>query len=322
MSKNTKKWLVVAVLLILLGTAVLAITGCSIDFDFTRLQSEKYTIKTYEVNDEFNSISIKADTANVSFIHSANEKCRVECSESKNVKYLVRAQNGQLTIEIIDTRKWYEHINFNFEEEKIAVYLPQKEYLSLVINASTGGVEIPNDFSFESVNVAVSTGAIKCYSSAKNIKINASTGSVCVENISTDLLEVNLSTGNVTMLNVNCNGLIKIDLSTGKTQLINVTCKSVSSSGSTGDISLNNVIALKNFYITRSTGDVYFEGCDAAQTYIKTDTGDVEGSFLSEKVFTVSTDTGKIQVPNSSSGGRCEIITDTGDIEINIKNAE
>ena len=51
---------------------------------------------------------------------------------------------------------------------------------------------------------------------------------------------------------------------------------------------------------------------------ITTDTGNVKGSLLSEKVFIVSTDTGKKQVPNTITGGRCEITTDTGDIIISI----
>ena len=56
----------------------------------------------------------------------------------------------------------------------------------------------------------------------------------------------------------------------------------------------------------------------AAEILIKTDTGDVKGSLLSEKVFVVQTDTGSIDVPKTVSGGRCEITTDTGDIKISL----
>jgi hypothetical protein len=44
----------------------------------------------------------------------------------------------------------------------------------------------------------------------------------------------------------------------------------------------------------------------------------VSGSLLSNKVFTAKTDTGKVSVPNSSNGGKCEITTDTGKIIIEI----
>ena len=51
---------------------------------------------------------------------------------------------------------------------------------------------------------------------------------------------------------------------------------------------------------------------------VSTDTGDVTGSLLSAKVFVVTTDTGTVQVPKSTAGGRCEISTDTGDIRITV----
>jgi len=82
---------------------------------------------------------------------------------------------------------------------------------------------------------------------------------------------------------------------------------------------LKNVNAAEKFSIERSTGDVKFDGCDAAEVFVKTDTGDVTGTLLSEKVFIVETDTGKVDVPKTVNGGRCEITTDTGDINISIK---
>lgn len=86
----------------------------------------------------------------------------------------------------------------------------------------------------------------------------------------------------------------------------------------TGDLSLKNVIATDTFTIERSTGDVVFNGSDATVIFVKTDTGDVSGNILTEKVFITQTDTGSVEVPKTASGGRCEIITDTGDIKINI----
>ena len=70
--------------------------------------------------------------------------------------------------------------------------------------------------------------------------------------------------------------------------------------------------------IERETGDVRLDRCDAAEITVLTDTGDVEGTLLSEKVFIVATDTGKKDVPESLTGGKCKITTDTGDIVIKI----
>ena len=108
-------------------------------------------------------------------------------------------------------------------------------------------------------------------------------------------------------------------MSTGKTALDNVTCKNLTSGGSTGDILLQKVIAADKISIQRSTGDVKLEGSDAAEIYVKTDTGDVTGSLLTDKVFVTDTDTGRVDVPKTTPGGRCEITTDTGDIRITAK---
>jgi DUF4097 and DUF4098 domain-containing protein YvlB len=64
---------------------------------------------------------------------------------------------------------------------------------------------------------------------------------------------------------------------------------------------------------------VKFERCDASELYIELDTGDVTGSLLSDKVFIAQSDTGRVNVPKSVTGGRCEITTDTGDIKITVE---
>ena len=42
------------------------------------------------------------------------------------------------------------------------------------------------------------------------------------------------------------------------------------------------------------------------------------GSMLTEKVFQVKTETGRIDVPDTITGGRCKISTDTGNILITL----
>ena len=113
-------------------------------------------------------------------------------------------------------------------------------------------------------------------------------------------------------------GDITISVSTGQSTLSDVTCKNLTTDGSTGEVFLKNVIASQAFSIDRSTGDVAFDRCDAAEILVKTSTGDVTGSLLSEKVFITDTSTGDIRVPPTTTGGKCTIKTGTGDIRIDI----
>ena len=88
----------------------------------------------------------------------------------------------------------------------------------------------------------------------------------------------------------------------------------------TGKVELKNVIATQSFNIHNGTGDVEFEGCDAGDIFVNVSTGDITGTLISGKSFITSTNTGRIDVPNNLTGGRCEIHTTTGDINIQIKN--
>lgn len=318
MSK-TRVWLIIAACLMLIGCIVFGGVMMVFNWDFTKLSTEKYQTNDYTMED-FKDISIITNTANIIFAPTENEKCSVVCFERKNEEHNVSVIDNTLTIEYKDKRKWYEHIGIAFEAPKITVYLPYNEYGKLFIKESTGKIEISKAFNFESVDITASTGKIECFASATDFfKIKTSTGDISVKDISAAALELSVSSGKITANNISCVGDFKINTSTGKTDLTDVACGSLITKGSTGDIYIKNVIAKDKFSIKRSTGDVSLDSADAAEIFIEADTGNVKGSLLSDKVFIVKTDTGKVNVPKTITGGRCEISTDTGDIKITVE---
>ncbi len=270
-------WLKIAVILSVIGiigfTVIMSING----WDFEKLNTVKYENNSYVINDNFSNILINSDTADIIIEKSINNESKVVCYEMKKVKHSVSVENDTLTIKVIDTRKWYEHIAINFSTPKITVYLPENEYSSITINEKTGNIKIDNNFKFENV-------------------------------------EISCSTGNVSLTNVYCKTEVKVKVSTGNVSLNNIKCKNLITSGNTGNVYLKNVIASEKFSISRSTGNVKFENSDAYEIYVKTSTGNVKGSILSNKVFTAKSGTGKVNVPNSTQGGKCNITTDTGNI--------
>lgn len=281
MSRKTKIWLVIAALFVLIGGLIFAGVMNMLKWDFTKLSTSKYETNSYEIGENYKDISILTETADIEFLLSENEKTSVVCREEASAKHAVGVKEGKLTIEVNDTRKWYEHIGINFSFPKITVYLPQKEYGALNVKGSTSGVSLSEELRFKSVDIAVSTGDIT------------------LENTSAEDVEISVSTG--------------------KTSAVNLNCTSFTSKGSTGDVYLKNVIATDKLSLKRNTGNITLEKCDAAEITIKNDTGYVKGSLLSEKVFTASASTGKVDVPKTTSGGKCEITTSTGDIKITIE---
>lgn len=320
MRTGTKVWLITAASLVLIGCILFAGVMSTLGWDFMKLATVKYETKVYEISEAFDGISMKTDTADIVFARSDDGKCRVECLEEENTAYSVTVKDGTLTVELIDERSVHDFvgsIGLNFGSTRITVYLPKTEYTSLLIDESTGDIEIPKDFTFKDVDISLSTGAVDfCASASGTVKIKTSTGDICVESLSAGALDLSVSTGKVTVSGVTCGGDITVGVSTGDAKLADITCKSVISNGRTGDISLNHVIAAEKFSIERGTGDVRFENSDAADIFVKTDTGYVTGNLLTEKVFFAQTDTGSVSVPKTTSGGKCEITTDTGDIQI------
>ena len=323
MRTKTKVWIITAASLVLIGCILFAEVMTTLEWDFMKLATVKYETNTYEISEVFNGISVDTDTADITFVLSDDGLCRVECHEKETAKHSVTVKDGTLTIDLVNEKSVYDFIGYiglNFGSPKITVYLPKTEYTNLFIKGDTGDIEIPDDFIFQDIDISLCTGVVDlCASASGMMKIKTSTGGICAKNISVGSLNLTVSTGKVTVSDVSCKGDITVSVSTGKTYLTNAVCKSVISKGNTGDIYLKNVIATEKFSIERSTGDVKFDGSDAKEIFVRTDTGDVTGSLLTDKVFITQTDTGKVNVPKTADGGKCEIITDTGDIKITIR---
>lgn len=300
MNKCSKKWLGAAVILIIAGAVVFVGALAVIRFDFTKLSTQKLETNTYEFNEDFDNILVNAETAAVTFVPSDNDVCKVECVEEESLKHSAKIQDGTLTISAVNNRKWYDYICMNFWSPKVTVYLPREVYTSLSVATVTGNIEIPDKFSFETVNAAGTTSDIACRAQvSKSVEVNTTTGTITVSSAQTET--------------------VKLSATTGKVIVNDVACNKPTAKSSTGHIQLKNVIAEGSINVQNTTGGVEFEGCDAADILVHTSTGDVKGTLLSEKVFITDTSTGRVSVPETTGGGKCEITTSTGNIDIEIQ---
>ncbi len=395
MNHNTKIWLTVAISLILLGAIIFVLTACSNNWDFKSMNSGKYETNTYEINGNFDKISIVSDEANITFVPSQDNDIKVVAFEHKREKHAVSVTNGVLTLNAMNERKWFDYI-LNMTSPALTVYIPKGAYDALVIAGSTGDVLLPKDYSFNTVDIDMNTGDVNCFAdaektlkihlstghitvtdvtagdidlkvstgktyiknlicqsftsvgdtgdfylenatasdgfsierttgdidievlTAKDVTLKASTGDVDIDSLTANNITVRTSTGEIELDDANCTGDVNLTVTTGKTHLKNVNCENLFSTGNTGNLSLDSVIANGNYSITRSTGDVNLNDCNAKDITITTDTGNVKGSLLTEKIFVYHTDTGKVNLPETVTGGVCKITTVTGDIDIRI----
>ncbi|MBQ7541772.1 MAG: DUF4097 family beta strand repeat protein [Clostridia bacterium] len=320
MRTTEKRWLLAAGVLTALGLFVVFGVRFICRSDADKLAAVKYETNTYTVQQAFRSISIVTSTDDVALAQSADETCAVVCKEQEKVRHSADVRDGTLTVRETDTRQWYERLfTSSPESPTVTVYLPQSTYETLTVDADTGSVRIPAAFRFTEIDVTTDTADVLCAADASgNVRIATDTGDVVVDSITADTLDLTVSTGDVTVRNVKCGGSAALRVSTGKAQLTGLTCGSFTSTGSTGDLTMQDVRVREKASVERSAGDVRFERCDAAEICVTTDTGDVSGSLLSDKVFFAQSDTGRIDVPKTISGGRCEIVSSTGDITMRV----
>lgn len=301
MNKVTKILIIVASSLLVLGGVVFTLVMSSLSWDFSKLNTLKYAINVHEIEQEFDSIFIETDTADVKFILSTDGKNKVECLEQEKLNHKVSVVDGVLTVKINDERSWFEHVTLFGKKTHVNVYLSSEQLDNVTLKASTGDLEIGKEFSLNNLDVNVSTGDVTCKASVSQ------------------LLKVKVSTGDIDLFDLNANK-IELRASTGDMELISVTCKILTTEADTGDISLTNVIASQSLNIKRSTGDVEFNGVDSLSINVETSTGDVEGTLLSGKIFDCDSSSGKVQVPNSTDGGICKVRTSTGRIKLFVQN--
>ena len=307
--------LTIGIILLIAGGIMFGVSFSKAKINTTQLN------RTENVEEAFSNIDINTAITNIEFKVSEDSKVKVELQEVENLAHEVKVENNTLKVIQKDTREWYEKIfSFNLGFMKATVYLPARTYGDLNIDSSTGYVKLPKGFTFNSITLDLSTGDMYISSNVVNtLKINSSTGDANLSDMTAKNISLDASTGRANFTNVTVEETIKLDLSTGKTIFENVTCKNYDHESSTGKVSLKNVIAEEEMMIETSTGDVIFEDCDAQRLTIKVTTGDVKGTLLTAKIFSVRTDTGKVNVPESTTGGLCKIDTDTGNVSIKIK---
>lgn len=319
MKKTTKTWLIAACCLVLVGCILFVCVMSALKWDFSKLSTVEYKTNTYEIGQSFSDISITTDTSDIALALSDDGKCRVECYEEEKEKHSVTVENGALVIKIDNQKSWYDYIGFNFDSPKVTVYLSKAEYGALTVKENSGNITVASDCVFGSVDITSTTGNVNFGATAtKSVKIKTTTGNIRVENASAEAFDLSVGSGIVDVHGVTCQGAITVEAVSGDVRLTDLVCKSLSSNGSRGDITLSNVIIAETLFVERGSGNVKFVKCDAAELTVKTKSGNVIGSLLSSKVFVATSDKGNVRVPKTTSGGKCQITSDRGDIEIEI----
>lgn len=295
MKKSTKISLFISLALIVIGAVIVFISLWGVGFDM-----KKFSNMTFEMTDSFNGVHISEISDDIEIILSNDGKCKAICYDSDEIYHECNVNNeGMLMIFCRDDRAWYEKMNFFYKEnEKIQIYLPDKEYEELAVHSVNGDVSVPNDFTFKNTSISTTNGNV-------NFKANVK-----------EYISVTTTTGDIN-LDGNLNGEIGTHTVNGKIKV-----KKIINARSAGFESVNGNIEfygdrINNIVVNSTNGSIKFGDVVSDRITMSTVNGTIKGIVLSSGDFSVYSQNGSVSCPKSINNGtyfRFETVN--GDINI------
>lgn len=312
-----------AVVLITTGFLVSFCALASADFNFKEFSNVNYVTNTYEITEPFTDISVSTSDLDINLIPSKDSSCKIICKETDKALHNVDVVNNTLTIEENNSLEWFEYIRIGFywENTQIDIYLPENEYNNLKLNCSSGEINVHDSFGFDNAEVYVSSGDINFSGDVKNeLSASASSGNITLGNLSADTVNASVSSGDIRCRNFS--NISKIEASATSGDLTFENCESdyFRLETTSGETELSRCTAGYEMHIESTSGEIELDRCDAQTLELESTSGDISGTLLTEKIFEAGTNSGEIDVPDTVSGGKCEVNTTSGDIEFEVLN--
>ena len=358
MKKAKKIAIIVAVSMIAVGLVSIVGSLAFVRFDATKLNTMEWETKTYAVEEPFTNISVLGGDATVGIVPATDGKCKVVCTENDVIYDKVAVVDNTLTIERVDESEWYHNIGVHFGEIEITVYLPEREYETLFIDNSSGRIDVQGDFTFAEAEVSNTSGKtnfmadvegtlkventsggiyvgdnsvgdlwvkgtsgiidVTSVCAAGNVEVNGSSGGIGVSKVECVNLSVENSSGVMHLSEIVATGDVNVEGSSGGLHIDDVECANLIGSNSSGKINCADVIATGDINLKNSSGGIALEACDATNLKLEATSGSIKGTLLTEKIFQANATSGSVKVPETTSGGVCEVTTTSGSIQMSI----
>lgn len=321
MSNTKKTAMIVAGACIAAGLLVILAAMILIRFDIRRLNTMKFDSKTYEVQETFQRIDIHDVECDVRLLPADDGQCRVVCVESDRIVNTVEVKDGALTVTRQDNRRWYERMGIWWTgDADVTVYLPEREYQSIVLKTVSGEIDVPEDFTFTTADVTTTSGDISFLARATGgLSLKSTSGKITAGHGDGGPVRAVTTSGDIRLSDTAAEEL-SVKTTSGEVFLSRVTARELEITTTSGEMELRFVRAEGSARLESVSGDVDLQDFDAADITVKTTSGDVDGSLLSPKAFEIHTTSGGVRVPPSDpSGGTCTVKTTSGDVEIEVK---
>lgn len=322
MKAAKKKALRFAIVCVAAGLLIGFVALAALDFNFFEMGTMDPVTNTYTVTDSFTNIKVWGAECDVRLIPSEDGTCTVLCNETDRITHTVAVKNGTLTIERTDDRRWYEHIGFTWSywgSMEVVVYLPERAYGDLDVRTLSGKADIPSDFSFDSAKVDGTSGDVHFMAAVEGeLRLKTVSGDIQAGGMNPETLTATSTSGDITLDSITVRAAFICKTVSGDQRISSLACQNATVGSTSGNVFASDLIASEHIRMEAVSGSLNLARCDADTLWLKTVSGDVTGSLRTEKAFVTHTTSGTVRVPDSISGGTCEVKTVSGGIRFDI----
>ena len=332
---------ILSIVLVLVGLTVSIIALASCGFDLRK--SEALITESFDITEDFEKIvtDLSGMSCDLTVKRSEGESASIKLCHTERNRISYGVKDGVLTVKSDDQRRWYDKI-MNFTTLSVTLSLPEKDFDSLTHRGTSGDVRI-SDLSLGSLDIDTTSGDIylRSVNATKAVSLECTSGECEIEKLCAAALTMDLTSGDFDIRSLCVTGDVKINATSSDIEienadigslLINATSSDIELAGlkagsavnleaTSGEIELKEVIVGDKLTVDTTSGDITLIRSDAASYYLKSGSGDVEGSILTRKNFKASSTSGSAITPDSDyTAGICEIKTTSGDIRISLAN--
>ena len=332
-----KIFVILGLILLVAGVAVFVGGMTAGGWDFSILNTVRYTQKSYDAEGAVTSVHIEYSNAAISVEYS-------ETAETVHIDYPVRLnerdeESAQIeiteeggTLAVIEHVDWEKNL-FQWSlgnSPAVRVVLPAGQNIALDLYTQNGSVSlnadgealpslslrsnngsisvsgtltVAEDAAFQTDNGSVNVSGV---SAAGDLTLRTSNGSMRAENISAANMQAKTSSGSMTLKDISATDALTAEAGAGEIELLgDITAKMLTVSTSAGDIAMHDgMIDAQEIAMTTELGSIEAEGSAFA-------------GAQSDYTVLVSTGMGSSNVSASSGGSRkLTLSTNLGDIRV------
>lgn len=332
-----KVFAVLGSLLLVAGIAVFIIGMTTADWDFTMLNTVRYTQKSYEAEGEITSLRVEYSDASISVEYSETAKTvhidyPVRLNERDEEVSQIQISEKDGTLSLVEHVEWEKNL-FQWSlgnSPAVRVVLPAGQNIALDLYTQNGSISLNADgealpsLSLRSDNGSISASGtltvagdatfstsngsvgVSGVAAAGDLTLRTSNGSVRAENIFADSLEARSSNGSLRLADIAAADSLTAKTNNGAVELCGeITAKTLRAN------TVNGAIAMKDGLITAD--EISLSSTNGAITA----TNSCFAGAQSDYTVQVSTGLGESNVSDSAGGSRkLTLSTGTGDIRI------